>query len=75
MNQIIGISGCGGAGKTTLVSAFAKYFNATTIFWDDFDSISKDPDEYLDWNNAGKDYSQFDYAELAKFLNQLKINK
>lgn len=72
MNQIIGISGCGGAGKTTLVNELAKYFKATAIFWDDFDSISKDPDDYLAWYESGQDYSMFDYVELGNALNQLK---
>lgn len=45
--NIIGISGIGGAGKSTLTQALGKALNATMIYWDDFDAISVEPDNNM----------------------------
>jgi uridine kinase len=69
---IIGISGMSGAGKTTLVKALSDSTNATAIYWDDFDPISKSPEDLVEWYHRGKNYAEFDYASLSDVLDTLK---
>jgi uridine kinase/GNAT superfamily N-acetyltransferase len=69
---IIGFSGITGSGKTTLVKALSKKLEATAIHWDDFDDISKSPEDYVKWYHGSRDYSEWEYPELAKVLKQLK---
>lgn len=40
--------------------------------WDDFDAISKSPEDYVDWYKRGANYEEFDYPELALILRELK---
>jgi uridine kinase len=75
MVKIIGISGVGGAGKSVLTNALGKALNATILFWDDFDEISKAPENYIEWYSKSKDYSEWKYDALAKVLNQLKMGE
>ena len=75
MVKVIGISGVGGAGKSVLTNALGKALNATILFWDDFDEISKDPENYIEWYNTSKDYSEWKYDSLAEVLKQLKMRK
>ncbi|WP_416776058.1 hypothetical protein ACNFJN_13180 [Xenorhabdus budapestensis] len=75
MNKIIAISGISGSGKTSLSKQLSTLLNAAMLSWDDFDPISKYPDNYVLWEKAGKDYSQWEYPDLAKNLNALKSNK
>lgn len=70
--KIIGISGISGAGKSSLVAALTKRLNAKTLYWDDFDAVSKSPDDYVDWFERGADYTEFDYSALADALSQFK---
>lgn len=75
MTKIIGISGIGGSGKSTLTHALGKKLDATILFWDDFDEISKDPEDYIKWYNTSKDYSEWKYDALAEVLKQLKMKQ
>lgn len=75
MVKIIGISGIAGAGKSVLTHALGKALNSTIIFWDDFDEISKDPEDFIKWYNTSKDYSEWKYDALAEVLKQLKAGK
>lgn len=75
MVKIIGISGISGAGKSVLTNTLGKALNATILFWDDFDDISTAPENYVEWYNTGKDYSEWKYDALAEVLNQLKMKK
>ena len=75
MVKIIGISGIGGAGKSVLTHALGKALNATILFWDDFDEISQDPEDYIEWYNTSRDYSKWKYDALAEVLKQLKLGK
>jgi uridine kinase len=75
MVKIIGISGIGGAGKSVLTNALGKSLNATIIFWDDFDEISKDPEDLIKWYNSTQDYSEWKYDSLAEVLKELKTGK
>lgn len=69
--KIIAISGMSGAGKSTLAKSLATQYSSSYLGWDDFDSISKHPSDYLEWFQSGKDYTQWDYPELAATLCRL----
>lgn len=73
MSIIIGFSGIPGAGKTALVKALSKKLTMLSLYWDDFDDVSMSPDDYFDWHNQGKDYTAFNYSELANALKTLKM--
>lgn len=75
MSRIIAISGISGAGKTTLTRALASRHHASHLIWDDFDGISVHPDDYLDWFEGDRDYSEWNYAELAGMLRALKMSE
>jgi uridine kinase len=72
MVTIIAICGKTGAGKTTVTKALSKRLNAMDIMWDDYDEISKAPAELIEWYLKGKDYTAFDYTQLAEVLEKLK---
>lgn len=71
-HQVIAISGNMGAGKTTLSRALASNLSCPLILWDDFDAISKSPEDYVDWYQRGRNYAEWDYPKLAEVLNTLK---
>ncbi|TAL64918.1 MAG: uridine kinase [Legionella sp.] len=73
--HIIGISGNMGAGKSTLTMALAKELHSTFLCWDDFDEISKGPEDYIDWYKRGENYAEWDYQKLASILRCLKIKQ
>jgi uridine kinase len=70
--HIIGISGKTGAGKSTLARMLSLELNATLVCWDDFDSISTEPEDYVSWYHRGRNYSEFEREALAKVLEKLK---
>lgn len=74
-NDVIGISGISGAGKTTLAKKLSEDLNAACLFWDDFDAISKSPENYVEWYENGCDYHEFDYVALSNILYELKMGK
>ncbi len=73
--RIIAISGISGAGKSTLIKELAKPLRATTIFWDDFDEISKGPEDYVKWHESSKNYDDWVYDDLAITLKKLKAGQ
>ncbi|MBA3536503.1 MAG: AAA family ATPase [Tatlockia sp.] len=73
--HIIGISGNMGSGKTTLCCELAKDLNASFLAWDDFDSISQGPEDYVDWYKRGEDYGEWNYQSLETILKCLKSQK
>lgn len=74
-SHIIGISGKTGAGKSTLAKRLSLDLNATLISWDDFDTISVEPDDFIDWYNRGSNYSEFQREGLENVLGTLKEGK
>ena len=72
MPKIIGISGIGGSGKSTLTKALSKKLNATALYWDDFDEISESPSDYVKWYETSKNYNDWKYDALADVLKKLK---
>lgn len=70
--SVIGISGMSGAGKTTLVKALSYSLHSTAIYWDDFDPISKSPEDLVEWYHRGKNYTEFNYASISDVLYELK---
>lgn len=73
--KIVAISGMSGAGKSTLARSLATQYNSSYLGWDDFDTISKHPRDYLEWFRSGKDYTQWDYPELATTLCRLRMGE
>ena len=71
-SKVIGISGASGMGKTTLTHAIGKALNATKVFWDDYDELSKEPQDYIKWYETSRNYSEWDYRVLAEVLESLK---
>lgn len=77
MPMIIAISGISGAGKTTLTRALVDRFSSSHLCWDDSDSVSSHPHDYLahdylEWHRNGRDYGAWDYRQLATALKALK---
>jgi uridine kinase len=72
MVKVIGISGISGAGKTTLVKQLASTLAATTVFWDDFDSLSQGPDDYVEWYHSSGNCDDWKYDALVDVLKRLK---
>jgi uridine kinase len=75
MIKIIGISGVSGSGKTTLSRLLGNALKATTLFWDDYDSISEGPSDYVKWFEVSKDCNDWKYDTLAEVLHVLKQGK
>lgn len=73
--HIIGISGKTGAGKSTLAKALSQNLKAMLISWDDFDEISLEPEDYIDWHHKGCNYSEFQRENLKMVLANLKSKK
>lgn len=72
MVKVIGIAGISGAGKTTLVKKLAATLETTALFWDDFDSISQSPEDYVEWYKSSKNYDDWKYDALVETLRKLK---
>ncbi|MCH9610080.1 MAG: Uridine kinase [Chlamydiales bacterium] len=70
---IIGISGVSGSGKTEVTHALSQILNdASTIFWDDFETLSGYPSDYIEWYKKSGDYAEWKTPHLADTLGQLK---
>ena len=75
MSYVIGISGKTGAGKSTLAQMLTANLKATLISWDDFDEISIEPENYIDWYHQGADYAAFKRDSLENVLKMLKVGE
>lgn len=71
-NLVVGIAGISGAGKTTLVKELAQALGAQALYWDDFDDISEDPADYVEWFERSGSYDEWRYDSLADVLAKLK---
>lgn len=74
---VVGISGISGSGKTTLTKLLADELDATAIFWDDFDDISKSPEDYVAWFESGSPggADAWDYPLLADTIRRLQFGE
>ena len=73
--HLIGISGKTGAGKSTLAKAISQNLKANLISWDDFDDISLEPEDYIQWYHKGCNYNEFQRESLSMVLANLKAKK
>lgn len=75
-STIIGLSGVSGAGKTTLARKLGEALKATTLFWDDYDGISKAPADYVAWfHSKERNTAEWQYEALENVLKTLKSGK
>lgn len=72
---IIGFSGISGAGKSTLIRKLEHTLQATTLFWDEYDEISKAPQDYVKWYESSKNYDEWEYGDLVATLEKLKLKE
>jgi uridine kinase len=74
---VVGISGISGSGKTVLTKLLAYQLNATAIYWDDFDEISRFPEDYVAWYDSGSPggANAWDYPLLADTIKRLKLRE
>lgn len=69
---VVGVCGISGAGKSTLINRLSKLLKATVLSCDDFDEISQGPKDYVKWYEAGRNYDDWVYDDLASTLEKLK---
>ena len=50
----------------------ARELNATVLYWDEYDDISKQPVDYVEWYHKDGDVSAWKYPALADTLSKLK---
>ncbi|MCH8291500.1 hypothetical protein IH992_10420 [Candidatus Poribacteria bacterium] len=71
-NFVIAISAVPGGGKTTLVKKTAGLLEATTLFFDDYASVSEYPKDIIQWMNDGADLNEWKTPVFAKDVAALK---
>ena len=71
-NYIIAISSVSGGGKTTLVKRTAKLLRGTTLFFDDYASVSEYPPDIKKWIEDGADVNEWKTSQFSKDLASLR---
>ena len=71
-NFVIAISAVPGGGKTTLVKKTAELLEATTLFFDDYASVSEYPKNITQWIKDGADLNEWKTPVFAKDVASLK---
>ena len=71
-NYIIAVSSVSGGGKTTLVKRIADFLGGTTLFFDDYASVSEKPSDIRKWVDNGADVNEW---KTPQFAQDLAINK
>lgn len=71
-NYVIAISSVSGGGKTTLVKKSAALLKGTTLFFDDYASVSEYPSDFKQWVADGADVDEWKTPQFAQDLAALK---
>lgn len=71
-NYVIAVSSVSGGGKTTLVKSAANLLKATTLFFDDYASISQYPPDIKKWVEDGADVNEWKTPQFAQDLAALR---
>ena len=58
-SYIIAVSSVSGGGKTTLVKKIAEFLRGTTLFFDDYASVSEYPPDIKKWVEDGADVNEW----------------
>lgn len=72
---VVGISGISGSGKTTQVRSLADELKSTALYWDDYDEVSEQPSDYVQWFYDNGDFSAWKYPLLAQTLSILRSGR
>jgi len=71
---IIGICGISGSEKASVANVLSKQLNhSPVIAWDDLESISEFPSDYIEWHKNSKDYSAWKTHALVETSDKIKI--
>ena len=71
-NYVIAVSSVSGGGKTTLVKRTADFLGGTTLFFDDYASVSEKPPDIRKWVNNGADVNEWKTPQFAQDLAALR---
>lgn len=71
-NYVIAVSSVSGGGKTTLVRSAANLLKATTLFFDDYASMSQYPPDIKKWVEDGADVNEWKTPQFAQDLAALR---
>lgn len=71
-NYVIAISSVSGGGKTTLVKRTAGLLKGTTLFFDDYASVSEYPSDMRKWVDDGADMNAWKTPKFSRDLAALK---
>ena len=73
-NYIIAVSSVSGGGKTTLVRSTADLLRGTTLFFDDYASVSNYPQDIKKWIEDGADVNEWRTPQFSKDLATLRMS-
>jgi len=71
-NYTIAVSSVSGGGKTTLVKRAADLLRGTTLFFDDYASVSEYPQDIKKWVEDGADVNEWKTPKFAQDLAALR---
>jgi uridine kinase len=71
-NYVIAVSSVSGGGKTTLVKRTADFLRGTTLFFDDYASVSEKPPDIKKWVDNGADVNEWKTPQFAQDLAALR---
>lgn len=71
-SYVIAVSSISGGGKTTLVNAVARALNATSLFFDDYASVSSYPSDLKKWVENGADVNEWKTPRFSQDLATLR---
>jgi len=71
-NFVVAIASVSGGGKTTLVKKTAELLNGTTLFFDDYQSVSQYPEDSQKWLEDGADVNEWKTPQFSRDVAALR---